>query len=165
MGINHVTLSGNLTRNAELKQTKSGTFVLLFSIAVNDRRREQTTSQWENYTNYFDCVVFGERGKAISKYMLKGTKVSLAGRLRYSAWMHDDKKHSKVNVIVTDIDFMSNAASNDRATPDIDTGGSTRDGEQPFQDNNAGQPFYDDIYGSKGNGEAAYDLEDEDIPF
>ena len=59
MNINHVTISGNLTRDPELRMTAGGTQVLSFGVAVNDRRRNPQTGEWEEYPNFIDCTMFG----------------------------------------------------------------------------------------------------------
>ena len=107
MSINRVTISGNLTRDAELRQTASGMAVLGFSVAVNDRRKNQQTEQWEDYPNYIDCSMFGTRAEKIAPYLSKGTKVAIAGKLRWSQWERDGQMRSKVEVIVDEIEFMS----------------------------------------------------------
>ena len=107
MSINRVTISGNLTRDAELRQTASGMAVLGFSVAVNDRRKNQQTKQWEDYPNYIDCSMFGTRAEKIAPYLSKGTKVAIAGKLRWSQWERDGQMRSKVEVIVDEIEFMS----------------------------------------------------------
>ena len=82
MGINRVVLSGNLTRDPELRQTPGGTAVLSFGIAVNDRRKNSQTGEWEDYPNFLDCTIFGSRAEGLSNYLSKGTKVCLEGKLR-----------------------------------------------------------------------------------
>ena len=107
MSINRVIISGNLTRDAELRQTASGTSVLGFGVAVNDRRRNNQTGEWEDYANFVDCTMFGQRAQAIAPYLRKGLKVALEGKLRYSSWERDGQKRSKLEVIVDDLEFMS----------------------------------------------------------
>jgi single-strand DNA-binding protein len=107
MSINRVNISGNLTRDSELRQTQSGTAVLSFGVAVNDRRRNPQSGEWEDYANFVDCVMFGARAEAISRYLTKGTKVAIEGKLRYSSWERDGQRRSKLEVIVDEIEFMS----------------------------------------------------------
>ncbi len=113
MSINKVIVTGNLTRDAELRSTPSGAQLLNVGIAVNDRRRNRQTDQWEDYANFFDCTMWGERAQKIAQYLTKGTKVAIEGRLHYSAW--DDKntgqRRSKVDITITDIEFMSSRNS------------------------------------------------------
>lgn len=107
MSINRVNLTGNLTRAADLQYAQSGTAVLSFSVAVNDRRRNPQTGEWEDCPNYVDCVMFGNRAQGVFSYLTKGAKVAVEGKLRYSSWEKDGRKRSKLEVVVDDIELMS----------------------------------------------------------
>lgn len=107
MSINHVSIAGNLTRDPELRATQSGTAVLSFGIAVNDRRKN-ASGQWEDVPNFFECVTFGNRATALSDILTKGMKVAVAGKLHYSSWEKDGQKHSKVDIIAQEIELMQN---------------------------------------------------------
>ena len=107
MSINRVNITGNLTRDPELRATQGGTQVLHLGVAVNDRRRNPQTGNWEDYPNFIDCVMFGTRAEAIQRYLSKGTKVAIEGRLRYSSWERDGQKRSKIEVVIDDLEFMS----------------------------------------------------------
>ena len=90
MSINRVNITGNLTRDPELRATAAGTQVLSFGIAVNDRRKNPQTGEWEDYPNYVDCTMFGTRAEAVGRYISKGSKVAIEGKLRYSSWERDE---------------------------------------------------------------------------
>lgn len=107
MSINRVIISGNLTRDPELRSTAGGMPVLGFGVAVNDRRKNQQTGEWEDYPNFIDCTMFGARAEALSRYLSKGTKVSIEGKLRWSQWEREGQKRSKIEVIVDELEFMS----------------------------------------------------------
>ena len=107
MSINRVCVTGNLTRDPELRATQSGSQVLSFGIAVNDRRKNQQTGEWEDYPNFVDCTMFGTRAEAVSRFLAKGSKVAIEGKLRYSSWERDGERRSKLEVIVDEIEFMS----------------------------------------------------------
>lgn len=111
MSINRVNISGNLTRDPELRATASSTQVLSFGVAVNDRRRNPQTGEWEDYPNFVDCTMFGTRAEAVSRYLAKGNKVAIEGKLRYSSWERDGQKRSKLEVIVDEIEFMSSRSA------------------------------------------------------
>ena len=111
MSINRVIISGNLTRDPDLRQTASGMPVLGLGVAVNDRRKNQTTGEWEDYPNFIDCTMFGARAEALSRYLSKGTKVAIEGKLRWSQWERDGQKRSKIEVIVDELEFMSSRNS------------------------------------------------------
>lgn len=107
MSINRVNISGNLTRDPELKATAGGTSVLTFGVAVNDRRRNAQTGEWEDVPNFVDCVVFGARAEPLSRFLSKGSKVAIEGKLRYSSWERDGQRRSKLEVIVDEVEFLS----------------------------------------------------------
>lgn len=107
MSINRVTISGNLTRDPELRATAGGTQVLSFGVAVNDRRRNPQNGEWEDYPNFVDCTMFGTRAEAVSRYLSKGSKVAIEGKLRYSSWEREGQRRSKLEVIVDEIEFLS----------------------------------------------------------
>ena len=109
--LNKAILMGRLTRDPELRQTAGGTPVLGMGVAVNDRRRNVQTGQWEDYTNFIDCTMFGARADALNKYLSKGTKVTIEGKLRWSQWERDGQKRSKIEVIVDELEFMSSRNS------------------------------------------------------
>lgn len=111
MSINRAVISGNLTRDAELRSTATSLSVLSFSVAVNDRHRNQETGEWEERANFIDCVLFGARAEALKKYLNKGTKVAVDGRLRWSSWEKDGKRRSKLDVVVEDLEFMQRNGS------------------------------------------------------
>ena len=107
MSINRVNLTGHLTRDPDLRSTASGMPVMGFGIAVNDRRKNQQTGEWEDYPNFIDCTMFGTRAQSVSHLISKGSKVSIEGKLHWSQWEHDGQKRSKIEVIVDEIEFMS----------------------------------------------------------
>lgn len=108
MSINRVNITGNLTRDPELRATAGGTQILAFGVAVNDRRKNPQTGAWEDVPNFVDCIVFGQRAEAVSRFISKGSKVAIEGKLRYSAWENKEgQRRSKLEVIVDEIDFLS----------------------------------------------------------
>lgn len=105
--INKVFLTGRLTRFPELRATAGGTQILSFGLAFNTSVRNRQTGEWDDRGNFIDCTIFGKRAEALSHYLTKGQKVAIAGELRYSTWDKDGQRHSKLDVIVDDIVFMS----------------------------------------------------------
>lgn len=107
MSINRVNISGNLTRDAELRVSVAGTPILSLGIAVNDRRKNPSTGEWEDVPNFIDCVLFGNRATALAPYLTKGSKVAIEGKLRYSTWeTQEGQKRSKIEVIVDEVELM-----------------------------------------------------------
>ena len=80
--------------------------------------RNPQTGEWEDYPNYVDCTMFGTRAEAVGRYISKGSKVAIEGKLRYSSWERDGQRRSKLEVIVDDIEFMNaRPASSPSASP------------------------------------------------
>ena len=109
MSINKVFITGNLTRDAELRATQAGTSILALGVAVDDRRKDQRTGEWEDVPNFVDCTLFGRRAEALASYLTKGTKVAIEGRLHYSSWQdrQTGQNRSRLDVTVDEIEFMS----------------------------------------------------------
>ena len=152
MSINRVIISGNLTRDPELRATNSGSSILSFGVAVNDRRRNQQTGEWEDVPNFVDCVVFGARAEPLSRFLSKGSKVAIEGKLRYSSWeTKDGQCRSKLEVVVDEVEFLS---------PRNQQGG----GNPAFQQAPAyGAPQPN--YAAPVQAPPSADVYDEDIPF
>lgn len=113
MSINRVNITGNLTRDPELRMTQQGMAILTFGVAVNDRRKNQQTGEWEDYANFVDCTMFGNRAQSVSNYISKGSKVAIEGKLRWSQWeTNEGQKRSKLEVVVDEIEFMSQRPQN-----------------------------------------------------
>lgn len=103
--VNSVCIAGRLTKDAELKATKSGASILNCGIAVNESRKN-AQGEWSDYANFFDFVMFGPRVNALSKYLQKGKKVTLSGRLHQDTWEDaQGNNRSKVVIMVNDIEL------------------------------------------------------------
>lgn len=104
--INSVELSGHLTRDAELKVTKSGYPVVTFGMAVNEKRKNSQTGVYDSIPNFFECVMYGKYGESLQPHMTKGAFLVIKGRLHYSEWDNQGQRRSKVEVVVEDIDGL-----------------------------------------------------------
>jgi len=108
MGINRCNLSGNIGREPELRQTQGGTQVLTFSLAVSDRKRNPQSGEWEEVTNWIPCVVFGNRAESLSRFLARGMKCAVEGKLRQSSYKDKSgQNRSKIEVIVDEVEFLS----------------------------------------------------------
>lgn len=107
MAINSVSLSGRLTRDAELKQA-GYTTVCEFSIAVNERRKNRNTQEWEDVPGFFDVSMFGNYAASLAPHLLKGVKVFVDGKLHYASWQaQDGSKRSKVTINADTVETAS----------------------------------------------------------
>lgn len=132
MSINRVMISGNLTRDAEIRSTQSGMAILGFGVAVNDRRKNQRTGEWEDWPNFVDCTMFGVRAEKLQPYLAKGAKVAIEGKLRYSSWERDGQRRSKLEVVVDELEFMSTRQGG--AVQDLHTGPALDAAEQVYDE-------------------------------
>lgn len=99
--LNHVVISGNLTRDPELRSLPSGVSVCELGIAVNERIK--VNDQWTDRANFFDVTVWGGLGEWVARNLGKGAGIAVAGRLRYESWEKDGQKRSKVKIVADSI--------------------------------------------------------------
>ena len=84
--INRVILTGNLTRDPELRSTSGGMSVCSLRIASNTRRKDNTTGEWVDKPNYFSVTVWGAQGENCARFLSKGRPVCIDGRLEWREW-------------------------------------------------------------------------------
>jgi single-strand DNA-binding protein len=150
--INRVTITGNLTRDPELKSLPSGTAICKLRVAVNSRRKDQS-GEWVDKPNYFDVTVWGAQGENCANYLSKGRPVAVDGRLDWREWEAQDGsgKRQAVEIIADTVQFLGSrdgAGSQEGAstfTPQSDVPADTSDFSNP-------EP-------------AAVGASDDDIPF
>lgn len=105
MSINRVNISGNLVRDADVKQSQGGMAVCQFTLAVNERRKDDM-GEWRDFPNYIDCTMFGARAERLGPMLRKGKYAAIDGKLRQRKWeAKDGGKRSKLEVVVDDVDL------------------------------------------------------------
>ena len=130
--INRVVLTGNLTRDPELRTTSGGTSVCSLRIACNTRRRDPQTNEWVDKPNYFDVTVWGAQGENAAKYLVKGRPVAIDGRLEWREWEAQDGsgKRQAVQIIADSVQFLGSPQGGEnggRFTPQSDVPADTGD--------------------------------------
>ena len=113
--INTIAITGNLTRDSELKDIGNGSLVLVFSVANN--RGYLTVAGWREKTSYFDCAIYGKRAEKVQKYMIKGKGVAVKGELQQDRWKDKQtgKMRSRVKIKVDDLSFLNSGANEGKA--------------------------------------------------
>ncbi|MBA2239870.1 MAG: single-stranded DNA-binding protein [Solirubrobacterales bacterium] len=104
--LNRVIVTGNLTRDPELRNLNSGTSVCKLRIAVNSRRRDQS-GEWVDKPNYFDVTVWGAQGENCATYLSRGRPVAVDGRLDWREWENQEgQKRQSVEIIAETVQFL-----------------------------------------------------------
>lgn len=99
--MNNVTISGNLTREPEVKGFDGSEYsVITFSIANNDERKKEQTGQYTNVASFLDCEYWTKNPQHWMKQLYKGTPVVLQGRLKQDRWDDNGTTKSRIKIIV-----------------------------------------------------------------
>ena len=143
--INRVVMTGNLTRDPELRSTSGGTSVCSLRIACNTRRRD-ASGEWTDKPNYFDVTVWGAQGENCAQYLSKGRPVAIDGRLEWREFQDKDgNKRQATEIIADSVQFL----------------GSRGDGESAG--GGGGNQFVP--AGASAGSDADFQGSDDDIPF
>ncbi len=116
-GLNKVILIGNLGRDPEMRYTPSGKPVTAFSLAVN---RSWTTADGErrDETEWFNVVAWSELAEVCNKFLRKGERVYIEGRLQTRSWESPDgQKHSRTEVVANELLMLDGRPREDEAAP------------------------------------------------
>ena len=110
--INRVVISGNLTKDPELRQLPSGNSVCKLRMAVNTRIKDRDSGQWTDKPNYFDVTVWGGQGESVARYLQRGCGLLVDGRLEWREWdAQDGTKRQAVEIIAENTQFMGRATA------------------------------------------------------
>ena len=105
--VNVVVITGNLTRDPELRHTGGGTAICELRVAVNSRRKDGQTGEWVDKPNFFDVTVWGAQGENCATYLSKGRPVAIEGRLDWREWeAKDGGKRQAVQIIANTVQFL-----------------------------------------------------------
>jgi single-strand DNA-binding protein len=151
--INRVVLTGNLTRDPELRSTQSGMSVCSLRIASNTRRKDQSTGDWVDKPNFFDVTVWGALGENCARFLSKGRPVAIDGRLEWREWeTPEGHKRQAVDIIADSVQFLGGREEGSGGggggfTPRSDVPADTRDFEPAGASSGGGssRPAADDI--------------------
>ena len=152
--INRVIVTGNLTRDPEVRDLPGGNAVCKLRIAVNTRRKEG--DNWVDKPNYFDVTIFGRQGENAAQYLSKGRGVAIDGRLEWREWQDQQgNKRQSVDIIADNVQFLGGPG---------DGGGNGGGGFTPRSD----VPVSTDDFAPApvgGGGGGSSSAVDDDIPF
>lgn len=141
--INSLVVTGNLTRDAEVKYTSQGLCTVRFTLAQN--RRKKQGESWVDYAEFYDAKFLGKQAEAVSKYLVKGKQIAVQGEIRQDRWEKDGVPQSKVYIGVQTLQLLGGS------------GTSTNSNAPKSSQSNTAQPSNPQTYESE-------EFED-DIPF
>lgn len=161
--LNKVMLIGRLTRDPEIRTAASGVRIAKFGFAVNNRKKNQQTGQWEDDPCFIDCTAFGrpDSGRlvdVIEQYLRKGKPAYLEGHLQLERWTgQDGQNRSKHSLIIENVQLLE---------PRGDGGGGRPNGPGPIAKPIAPPPpAYDDAPEFSETPEFVEHSNDKEIPF
>jgi len=156
--INSVVVTGNLTRDPELRNTPNGTPVCKLRLAVNTRRKGQD-GNWEDRPNYFDVTVWGAQGENCANYLGKGRPVAISGRLEWREWQNDNgDKRQAVEIIADTVQFLGSRDGSGG-------GGNGNGGGGAFTGGGSDLPADTSDFDSPAPASVGSSSADDDIPF
>ena len=159
MSFNKILLVGNLGRDPELSYTPQGTAVCKFSVATNERRRDKAGEQ-QDITTWFRVTVWGKQAENVSRYLSKGRKVFVEGRLHVEEWTdREGKARQSLEVNASDVQFIDSAGAGGVEGIPVRSQQSGGGGGAP-SGGGGGQRG-----GGGGGRPAGDDIEDDEIPF
>src|SRR3954451_2497845 len=154
--INRVVITGNLTRDPELRSLQSGNSVCSLRIASNSRRKDGASGEWVDKPNYFSVTVWGAQGENCARFLSKGRPVCIDGRLDWREWQaQDGSKRESVEIIAESVQFLGGREEGGQG------GGNYNNGFAPHSDVPADtSDFAPQPVGARPSAPA-----DDDIPF
>ena len=101
---NSTAVTGNLTRDPEIRYTREGHASTLLGLAVNRRWQDRETREWEESTSFFDVVCWRELAENAALTLAKGMRVMVIGRLEQRSWETEEgERRSKVEIVAEEI--------------------------------------------------------------
>ena len=171
--MNNVQILGTITREPELRYTQSGTAILSFGIAYNEKYKKQDGS-YEDKAHFFDVTAFGKRGETINQYFSKGSRILIGGSLDFQSWNDQQgQKRSKVSIKLNDFDFIDkkdNQSNNTQTNYQQSQQQSPQQYQapQPQYQNQQGQQVTQQQYNQnqqQAQVPPAIDVDEDEIPF
>ena len=152
--VNSVQLTGNLTKDPVLRFSSGENKIAIcrFTLAVNERRKDPKTQQWEESPNFIPIVVFGRKAENCAKYLAKGRRAAVSGRIRTGSYEKEGRTVYTTEIIASEVEFLSPPAKEQAQQPATDAAQGKAPDEPPAPP--------EDLYG-----EGFFPMEEEDIPF
>jgi single-strand DNA-binding protein len=101
---NHISVTGNLTREPEIRYTREGQATVQLGIAVNRRWQDRETHEWEEATSFFDVVCWRDLAEHVAMSLVKGARVMVSGRIEQRSWENElGERRTKVEIVADEV--------------------------------------------------------------
>jgi single-strand DNA-binding protein len=101
---NTTTITGNLTREVEIRYTKEGQATTHLGVAVNRRWQDRSTQEWQEAVSFFDVICWRDLAENVALSLSKGMRIVVTGRLEQRSWENEEGElRSKVEITADDI--------------------------------------------------------------
>lgn len=100
---------GNLTKDPEVRYStgQNQTAICRFTMAINDKRKNNQTGEWEDNPSFIPVVVFGKQAENCGKYLAKGSKVAVSGRIQTGSYEKNGQKIYTTDIVANGIEFLT----------------------------------------------------------
>jgi single-strand DNA-binding protein len=106
-GLNKVMIIGNLGRDPEIRYTQQGLAVVTLAVATSEEWTDKTSGQKQEKTEWHRVKVFGKQGENCGKYLSKGSKVYVEGRLQTTSYEKEGQTHYSTDIVAATVQFLS----------------------------------------------------------
>jgi single-strand DNA-binding protein len=167
-GLNKVLLLGNLGADPELRVTQGGQSILKLRLATTESYLDRNNTRQER-TEWHSVTLWGKRGEALSKFLQKGERIFVEGRISTSSYEKEGQKHYRTEVVANNI-ILAGRAKSPGVGGDAGAGGDFERRAPRNESRDTGRapsagsaPPPNDDFGDYGGGGGA--TADDDIPF
>jgi single-strand DNA-binding protein len=112
--MNKVHLTGRLTRDPEVRYSQDNTAIARYALAVDRRFKKEGEAQ----ADFINCVAFGKSGEFAEKYLRKGMKIAITGRIQTGSYTNKDgQKVYTTDIVVEEHEFCESKSGEDKPVP------------------------------------------------
>ncbi len=159
-GLNKAMLIGNLGRDPEIRYSQQGTAMVNFSIATSEQWNDKNTGEKQEKTEWHRVVAFGKPAEILEKYLSKGSKVYIEGRLQTRNYEKDGQTHYTTEIVVREFQFLGGRQDNQGGGGNYQ--GNSGGGYQQQPDSGNNDQYQNQTAPGSGGQQP---VPDDDIPF
>jgi single-strand DNA-binding protein len=145
VSLNKAMIIGNLGRDPEMRYTPGGQAVTQFTVAVNRNYKGQN-GEWQEETEWFRIVVWGQQAERAAEYLRKGNKVYIEGRLQTRQW--EDKEGQKrytTELVANQVTNLERRSRDEDGDPGPATGSAPVGADRPTRPARSDEPAGDKL--------------------